>query len=162
MVLTRCLVHRIRHQVHCRSNKQKNKFIIRNKPSNSSRKPRGERAFARTTAQAYEKILYTVFWKRVATETTSERQISTNKYKLKTSYYRIARYPVFFIFVSFDLLFPFPFPVAAHAQCFALYTNQSLFVDLKGKKSSDEKQRFVRRSGTSRGRGQLGFPLRLL
>lgn len=27
MLLTRCLVHRIRHQVHCRSNKQKNKFI---------------------------------------------------------------------------------------------------------------------------------------
>lgn len=35
--------------------------LLRNKPSNSSKKPRGGRAFARTTAQAYEKILYTVF-----------------------------------------------------------------------------------------------------
>ena len=55
-------------------------------------------------------------------------------------------------------LFPFRFPVATHAQCFALYTNQSLFVDLKGKKSSDEKQRFVRRSGTREEEGS--FPLR--
>lgn len=60
---------------------------------------------------------------------------------------------------SGSTLLPPSFSMATHAQCFALYTNQSLFVDLNVKKAPME-QRIERWSGIREEEGDPPFEFR--
>lgn len=76
MLLTRSLVHRIRHPVRCRSNKQKNKFI-KNKLSNSLKKRNGERAMCHPCERNVARRILLYF--RAITQVLEERRTATER-----------------------------------------------------------------------------------